>query len=102
MFEKTQIKNCYRKVFHHGQSTAKLFKIFVHVMMIINKYHSVQINTDPMKTLIWNKTLQWELFEVRTATERFFTVDRMHQNPYLVQRLSSPKVSKSILIPERS
>ena len=26
MFEKTQIKNCYRKVFHHGQSTAKLFK----------------------------------------------------------------------------
>ena len=102
MFEKTQIKKCYRKVFHHGQSTAKLlFKIFVHVMMIIIKSHSVQINTDPRKTLIWNKTLPWELFEARTATERFFTVDRIHQNTYLVHRLPSPKVSKSILNPER-
>ena len=33
-----------------------------------------------MKTLIWKKTLPWELFEARTATERFFTVDKVKQN----------------------
>ena len=27
------------------------------------KSHSVQINTDPRKTLIWNKTLPWELLD---------------------------------------
>ena len=37
-----------------------------------HKSHGVQINTDHRKTLIWNKTLPWELFEARTATERFF------------------------------
>ena len=52
--------------------------IFGHAIIIIIKSHSVQINTDPRKTLIWRKTLPWELFEKsRTATERFFTVDRM-------------------------
>ena len=51
--------------------------IFGHAMKMIIKSHSVQINTDPRKILIWKKTLPWELFEARTATERFFTVDRM-------------------------
>ena len=51
-------------------------KLIFGLATIIIKSHSVQINTDPMKTLIWNKTLPWELFEARTATERFFTVDR--------------------------
>ena len=52
-------------------------KLIFGLATIIIKSHSVQINTDPMKILIWNKTLPWELFEARTATERFFTVDRM-------------------------
>ena len=45
------------------------------------KSHGVQINTDPRKTLIWKKTLPWELLEMfennaRTATERFSTHGR--------------------------
>ena len=31
--------------------------------MAIIKSHGVQINTDPRKTLIWKKTLPWELFK---------------------------------------
>ena len=54
--------------------------IFGHAIIIIIKSHSVQINTDPRKTLIWKKTLPLELFEVRTATERFFTEDRAYKN----------------------
>ena len=30
--------------------------------------------------MIWRKTLPWELFEARTATERFFTMDKVQQN----------------------
>ena len=52
-------------------------KLIFGLATIIIKSHGVQINTDPMKTLIWNKTLPWELFVTRTATERFFTVDRI-------------------------
>ena len=40
--------------------------------MAIIKSHGVQINADPRKTLNETKTLPWELFEARTATERFF------------------------------
>jgi hypothetical protein len=40
--------------------------------MVIIKSHGVQINTDPRKILNGTKTLPWELFEARTATERFF------------------------------
>jgi hypothetical protein len=32
--------------------------------MAIIKSHGVQINTDPRKTLLWNETLPWELFDV--------------------------------------
>ena len=53
-------------------------KLIFGLAAIIIKSHSVQINTDPMKTLIWNKTLPWELFEARTATERFLDALASH------------------------
>ena len=37
--------------------------------MAIIKSHGVQINTDPRKTLIWKKTLPWELFDVFEKTQ---------------------------------
>ena len=37
--------------------------------MAIMKSHGVQINTDPRKTLIWKKTLPWELFDVFEKTQ---------------------------------
>ena len=36
---------------------------------IIIKSHGVQTNTDPRKTLIWKKTLPWELFDVFEKTQ---------------------------------
>ena len=57
---------------------------------MLKRNHGVQINSDPRKILIWKKTLPWELFEARTATERFFTVDRCSKTikyTYLVHRL---------------
>ena len=64
----------------HPESSKIIYcaKAKIHV-----KSHGVQINTDPRKILIWNKTLPWELFEARTATERFFTVDK-YKYKYLV------------------
>jgi len=38
-------------------------------VIIIFKSHSVQINTDPRKTLIWKKTLPWELCDVFEKTQ---------------------------------
>ena len=54
--------------------------------MAIMKSHGVQINTDPKKTLIWKKTLSWELFDMFEKTQtkncytgRFFTMDKVQQ-----------------------
>ena len=79
MFEEKIIKNFYRKVFtvdriwQNYQNTHLVHRLF--------KSQGVQINTDPRKTLIWKKTLPWELLEMfenntRTATERFSTHGR--------------------------
>jgi len=50
-----------------------------HICFVIFSSPSVsKFNTGRRRTLRWKKTLPWELFEKsRTATERFFTVDRM-------------------------
>ena len=37
--------------------------------MAIIKSHGVQINSDPRKTLIWKKTLPWELFDMFEKTQ---------------------------------
>jgi len=37
--------------------------------MVIMKSQGVQINTDPMKILIWKKTLPWELFDMFEKTQ---------------------------------
>ena len=53
--------------------------------MAIMKSHGVKINTDPRKTLIWKKTLPWELFDMFEKTQiknfpkkGFFTMDKVH------------------------
>ena len=56
----------------HPESSKIIYcaKVKIHV-----KSHGVQINTDPRKTLIWNKTLPWELFKAmfeKTQTKNFY------------------------------